>query len=186
MTIHDKEKDREKKDKKEGTLRLLMPGEIALAKSVFRSTIPYHKVWIHCGSYLPFGLQNDFVAMTPNGEIYFRHWYRDDYALTVPFLQHLFIHEMAHVWQREKGMNVIGRGLISWAVSYRYVLDGRLLSEYPMEQQAQIIADHFSLLAEGYDNWCELRKNNDVTLDGNISENVIRQQYANALRGFPW
>lgn len=30
MTIHDKEKDKEKKDKKEGTLRLLTSGEIAL------------------------------------------------------------------------------------------------------------------------------------------------------------
>ena len=72
MTIHDKEKDKEKKDKKEGTLRLLTSGEIALAKSVFRSTIPYHKVWIHFDSYLPFGLQDQYTAMAPNGEIYFR------------------------------------------------------------------------------------------------------------------
>jgi len=42
-------------------------------------------------------------------------------------------------------MNIIGRGLVSWLVSYRYTLDGRLLSEYPMEQQAQIIADNFVL-----------------------------------------
>ncbi|AXF58948.1 MULTISPECIES: type IV secretion protein Rhs [unclassified Leclercia] len=186
MTIHDKKKKAEQKEEKEGTLRLLTSGEIALAKSVFRSTIPYHKVWIHHDSYLPFGLQNKNTAMAPNGEIYFREHYREDYSLSVPFYKHMFIHEMVHVWQREKGMNVICRGLVSWAVSYRYVLDGRLLSEYPMEQQAQIISDHFILLAEGYIKWCGLRDLNVITLDGNISEPVIEKQYANALRGFPW
>lgn len=73
--------------------------------------------------------------MTPNGEIYFRFpLYRDDFSNLLPDMQHLFIHEMVHIWQREKGTNVILRGLVSWFVSYRYRLDGRLLSEYPMEQ----------------------------------------------------
>jgi len=190
MTIHDnnkKEKKEDKKeDKKEGSLRRLTTGEIALAKSVFRSTIPYHKVWIHHDSYLPFGMQDKNTAMAPDGEIYFREHYREDYSLSVPFYRHMFIHEMAHIWQREKGMNVIGRGLVSWAVSYRYVLDERLLSDYPMEQQSQIIADYFSLQVEGYIKWCELRESNTITLDGDIGEQVIRQQYVNALRGFPW
>ena len=92
MSIHDKKKKAEQKEEKEGSLRLLTSGEIVLAKSVYKSTIPYHKVWIHHDSYLPLGLQNKNTAMSPNGEIYFRHWYRDDYASTLPFLQHLFIH----------------------------------------------------------------------------------------------
>ena len=92
MTIHDKKKKTDQKEEKEGSLRLLTSGEITLAKSVYKSTIPYHKVWIHHDSYLPFGLQNKNTAMSPNGEIYFRHWYRDDYASALPFLQHLFIH----------------------------------------------------------------------------------------------
>jgi len=93
---------------------------------------------------------------------------------------------MAHVWQREKGMNVTGRGLAGRALSYRYELDERLLSEYPVAQQAQIIADHFTLQTEGYTKWREFRDNDVVTLDGNIHEPIIRQQYANTLRGFPW
>ena len=109
---------------KEGGTRLLTSGEIALAKTVFGSTIDHSMVWIHKGSYLPFDLQDKDTAMTPNGELYFRDWYRDDSSATLPFLQHLFIHEMSHVWQRTKGMNVIARGLISWMVSYRYRLDG--------------------------------------------------------------
>ncbi|MFB0713970.1 type VI secretion protein, partial [Buttiauxella noackiae] len=120
------------------------------------------------------------------GELYFLEWHRDDFSVTLPFLQHLFIHEMSHVWQRARGMNVIGRGLVSWMVSYRYKLDGRLLSEYPMEQQAQIIADNFTLQTVGYNKWGNLRNQGDITLDGDISEAVIRQKYKNALRGFPW
>ncbi|MCM5694986.1 MULTISPECIES: type IV secretion protein Rhs [unclassified Leclercia] len=138
---------------KEGGVRLLTTGEIQLAHSVFLSTIDYSKVWIHRESYLPFNLQDKNTAMTPDGEIYFRDQYCDDFSLTTDSLQHLFIHEMGHVWQREKGMNVIVRGLVSWMVSYRYTLDGRLLSEYPMEQQAQIIADNFVLQRFGYDAW---------------------------------
>ncbi|MBB3321049.1 MULTISPECIES: type IV secretion protein Rhs [unclassified Atlantibacter] len=171
----------------EGSLRRLTAGEIELARWVFMSTVPYHRVWIHCDSYLPFNLQDDHTAMTPNGEIYFRFpLYRDDFSKSLPDMQHLFIHEMVHIWQREKGMNVILRGLVSWYVSYRYRLDGRLLSEYPMEQQAQIIADNFTLKREGYRGWCNLIRSHDVTLDGDISESAIRRQYRHVLREFPW
>ncbi len=124
--------------------------------------------------------------MTPNGEIYFRDQCRDDFSQSTDDLQHMFIHEMSHVWQRAKGMNVIGRGLVSWIVSYRYTLDGRILSEYSMEQQAKIIADDFILQIHGYKSWITLRRSNDITLDGDISEGIIRKYYKKALRGFPW
>ncbi|MGL5424622.1 MAG: type IV secretion protein Rhs [Serratia fonticola] len=171
---------------KEGSTRLLTPGEITLAQSVFGSTIQYNTVWVHNASYLPFNLQNKDTAMTPNGELYFRNQYRDDFSIATDDFQHLFIHEMSHVWQRARGMNVIARGLVSWLVSYRYKLDGRLLNEYPMEQQAQIIADGFILQARGYQSWITLKRSNNVTLDGDISEPLIRQQYKKTLRGFPW
>ncbi|MDA2942443.1 type IV secretion protein Rhs [Enterobacter cloacae] len=173
---------------KEGGIRLLTLGEIKLAQSVFLSTIDYSKLWIHRESYLPFNLQDKNTAMTPNGEIYFRDLYFDDFSQTTDSFQHLFIHEMSHVWQREKGMNVIFRGLVSWMVSYRYTLDGRLLSEYPMEQQAQIIADNFVLQTFGYEIWSHLENKRypDITLNGDTSESVIREGYKNALRGFPW
>lgn len=171
---------------KEGGLRLLTQGEMLLARSVFSSTIEYPTVWIHRDSYLPFNLQNENTSMAPNGEIYFRNQYKDDFSQSTYDYQHLFIHEMSHVWQRMKGMNVISRGLVSWMVSYRYILDGRLLSEYPMEQQAQIIADNFVLQIHGYKTWVILRRSGDVSLDGDISENAIRKRYKEALRGFPW
>lgn len=135
---------------KEGALRLLTPGEIQLGRKVFSETITWHKVWIHHDSYLPLGLQNQSVAMSPDGEIYFREWYRNDFSREPFELQHLFIHEMSHVWQRERGMNVIARGLLSWAVSYHYTLNNRKLRQYPMKQRAQIIADYFLLKKFGY------------------------------------
>lgn len=81
---------------------------------------------------------------------------------------------------------MIFRGLVSWMVSYRYTLDGRLLSEYPMEQQAQIIADNFVLQTFGYEIWSHLENKRypDITLDGDTSESVIREGYKNALRVF--
>lgn len=51
------------KDTKDGSLRLMTLGEIKMAKEIFRDTIIYSKVWIHKGSYFPFGLQKKWVAM---------------------------------------------------------------------------------------------------------------------------
>ncbi|MGM1216643.1 hypothetical protein [Serratia marcescens] len=115
----------------EGITRALTPGEVNLARSVFGSTIFYQTVLVHCDSYLPFGLQNQYTAMSPNGELYFRRsLYERDYASQDPEAQHLFIHEMVHVWQHQKGMWVRARGLLSWAVSYQYRLDKPLLRHY--------------------------------------------------------
>ncbi|MGV3347005.1 type IV secretion protein Rhs [Enterobacteriaceae bacterium LUAb1] len=173
---------------KEESVRPLTFGEIQLAQSVFLSTIDYSKVWIHRESYLPFNVQDKNTAMTPNGEIYFRHQYVDDFSKTTDDLQHLFIHEMGHVWQREKGMKVSFREQVSWMVSDHYTLDGRVLSEYSLEQQAQIIADNFTLQTQGYKVWHRLwgGKNPAITLDGDMTESVIRKQYKMALQGFPW
>ncbi|CAE1146191.1 protein of unknown function [Serratia sp. Tan611] len=55
-----------------------------------------------------------------------------------------------------------------------------------MEQQAQIIADYFILHNYGYPVWLTLKRRGDVTLDGDFSESVIRRQYQEAMRYFPW
>ena len=172
--------------KKEGSLRLMTQGEIKLAKEIFKDTILYYKVWIHHASYLPFGLQHKEVAMAPNGELYFRNWYRADFSRERYELQHLFIHEMSHVWQRARGMNIFARGTVSWAVSYRYHLNGRPLRCYPMEQQAQIIADYFLLSKHGYRIWLGSRDDKMVTYDGDISEECVQESYQKTLSGFPW
>ena len=176
-----------KEQEKENTLRRLTSGEIALAKSVFMSSIPYHKIRIYRESYLPSGLQSERAERVTEDKIYCRPLlYREDYAQSLPEMQHLFIHEMAHVWQRVKRMNAIDHRQVSWITGYTYQLDGRLLAEYSMAQQAQIIADSFTLEMEGHKGWRDLIRFYDITLDDDLSEPVARQQYRHVLMNFPW
>ncbi|MEJ5064907.1 type IV secretion protein Rhs [Erwinia sp. MYb375] len=171
------------KDTKDGSLRLMTPGEIKMAREIFRDTINYPKVWIHKGSYLPFGLQLKRASMSPNGEMYLREYYSSDYSKTHFLYQHTFIHELSHVWQFQHGMNVKLRGLISWAAPYKYALDSWPLSTYRMEQQASIIADYYLLTQfNGHTNW---RMNRLCTNCDDLSFEELMQQYKYTLRAFP-
>ncbi|HFF8937772.1 MULTISPECIES: type IV secretion protein Rhs [Serratia] len=141
---------------KEGALRLMTLGEIAMARRVFGKSIVYNRVWIHCDSYLPFGLQGKHVGMSPNGEIYFREEeYLADFSKVNNYAkQHFFIHELAHVWQHQHGQWVRLRGAFSWAANYTYKLDAnKTLTKYSLEQQACIVADYWLLIQYGYDAW---------------------------------
>ncbi|BDH45145.1 hypothetical protein TUM12370_11890 [Salmonella enterica subsp. enterica serovar Choleraesuis] len=55
-----------------GGVRQLTIGEIALARTLFGSSLIYSKIWIHRESYPPFNMQPIDVAMTPNGELWLR------------------------------------------------------------------------------------------------------------------
>lgn len=168
---------------KEGTVRLLTIGEMSLVRSVFGDAINLSKVWIHCGSYLPFSLQNKYTAMTPNGELYFRsELYSTDYSTAEHTLKHLFIHEMAHVWQYQNGMWVKLRGSMSWAADYHYNFDGnKVLSDYSMEQQASIIADYYYLSTYGVGAWKALI---DRNYNGVFHDNIA-SYYKAVLFKFP-
>ncbi len=168
---------------KEGNVRLLTIGEMSLVRSIFGSSINLSKVWIHCGSYLPFSLQNKYTAMTPNGELYFRsELYSQDYSTEEPALKHLFIHEMTHVWQYQNGMWVKLRGSMSWAVDYHYHFDRKkVLSDYSMEQQASIVADYYYLSTYGIDEWKSLRNRN---YNGDFHDDIA-SQYKAVLYKFP-
>lgn len=142
--------------KEEGALRLMTLGEIVMARRVFGDSIVYSRVWIHCDSYFPFGLQTPGVAMAPNGELWFRkESYLDDFSGTNASVedQHTFIHELGHVWQHQHGQWVRMRGLFSWAAEYYYKLDKKRLKDYSLEQQASIIADYWLILVYGIDKW---------------------------------
>lgn len=72
---------REMNDIDRGGLRLLTLGEINLARTLYAFTIRYNEVWIHRSSYLPFNLQKNNYAMTPNGELYFQEGtYEPDFS----------------------------------------------------------------------------------------------------------
>lgn len=172
------------REPRDGSLRLMTSGEIRMAREIFRDTINYSKVWIHRGSYLPLGLQSRGTSMSPNGEMYFREFYSSDFSTAMRLNQHIFIHELSHVWQYQKGMEVKLRGLISWAVSYNYSLDSWPLSTFRMEQQASIIADYYILMQfNGHDYW---QRNNSCTNCEGLSYKDLLSRYEYTLRNFPW
>ncbi|URQ61051.1 type IV secretion protein Rhs [Pantoea alhagi] len=170
---------------KQGSLRLMTPGEINMAKTIFGNAIIYSRVWIHYDSYFPFGLQSQNVAMAPNGEIYMRdYFYAHDFsAISNIDKQHAFIHELTHVWQYQKGMWVRTRGLFSWAANYDYDFSGnKYLHDYTMEQQAQIVADYFLLYRYGYGVWND-EKGKLVSFIG-TKQDGIKADYERVLTHF--
>ncbi|MCQ6652736.1 type IV secretion protein Rhs [Escherichia coli] len=171
------------------SLRRMTSGELALARSIFENTIDYSKVWIHNEKYLPG--QGERTAMTPNGEMYYPDAvYSSDYSSqtmpgdreTVAGASHLFIHEMMHVWQYQKGYAVKLRGLFSWAANYHYDLNLQSISSYSMEQQASIVADYWLLINYGL--VADLANVNYVG-DTTESVNTLSEKYKKVLNLFP-
>lgn len=172
---------------KRGSLRLLSLGEINLASTLYGYTIHYNKIWIHRGSYLPFNMQSNNTAMTPNGEMWFQEGvYENDFSMPKRDRigqQHIFLHEMMHVWQQQRGMWVRFRGAFSWAADYTYSLDEEKLSDYSMEQQACIVSDYWLLKTYGfYGNTYLINLRN---YNPGISDDELIRDYQKILGGFP-
>ncbi|HEU4960552.1 MAG TPA: vgr related protein [Sphingomonas sp.] len=87
------------------------------------------------------------VVMAPRGCIHFHPagtLYRDDFAAASLADQGLFIHEMTHVWQHQRGIFLpLARHPFC---RYRYTLvPGRPFGRYGIEQQAEIVRHAFLL-----------------------------------------
>lgn len=131
----------------EGEARPLRGGEALMASHLFGGSINYRRVKVHNGEFLPFGLQPDDTAMTPNGEIYFNpKRFKEDFSQSTFNDRHWFMHEMVHVWQHQLGYPVMLRGAIRIGVEYEYELDAaKKLCDYNMEAQGDLLADYFAL-----------------------------------------
>lgn len=128
--------------------RALTPAEVSLASSVFGGAIDYAKVQVHNRKYAFFQPRN--VAMSPDGGLWFHpkgSLYCDDFCTRHADEQGLFIHEMTHVWQRQKGIFLpLARHPFC---RYSYSLKpGWPLERYGIEQQAEIVR-HAFLLRQG-------------------------------------
>ena len=135
--------------------RDLHQDEINLIVKIFKNAIDTKLVKIHKGEYLAWVQGSS--AMTPDGTIYFpEEVYVENFADTNSVrssLTHLFIHEMARVWQHQLGYKNFDRGwdiakqggyIGGLAYNYSIVIAKRKdLSEFNMEQQASIIADYY-------------------------------------------
>ena len=116
-----------------------------MATLLFGGSIDYRRVRIHARRYMP--LQPKNCCMTPNGSMYFhRSCFLPDYSRANPSAVHWFIHEMVHVWQFQLGYAVRLRGAVRLGLSYDYELvPGRVLADYNMEAQGDLLADYFVL-----------------------------------------
>ncbi|WP_431256642.1 hypothetical protein ACQ86G_18260 [Roseateles chitinivorans] len=131
----------------DGGERGLTTGEIAMARLLFKDALDYTVIKVHKDEYLPFGLQPDDTAMTPNGEMYFnKAYFKEDFSQGEDGDKHWFMHEMVHVWQHQLGYWVRLRGAIRIGLSYKYELKaGQTLGDYNMESQGDLLADYFAL-----------------------------------------
>lgn len=125
--------------------RPLTDGETALAASIFGQAIDYGRVRIHRRRWWPF--QTRLVTMAPDGHIWFHpdspHWC-EDFAAAGIAGQGLFVHEMTHVWQRQKGIFLPLARHPFCRYHYRLTPDWPL-ERYGIEQQAEIVRHAFLL-----------------------------------------
>ena len=130
------------------TGRPLTAAEIDLARSVFGSSIDYAPVCIHNRKWAFF--QPRGTVMAPDGHIWFHprgDAYCDDFCARSVDAQGLFVHEMTHVWQRQKGIYLPLRR--HPFCRYGYALKpGQSFVRYGIEQQAEIVR-HAFLIREG-------------------------------------
>ncbi len=127
--------------------RGLTPGEVALARAMFGAAIDYAAVRIARQRWAFFQPRN--VVMAPRGTIHFHPRgpsYRDDFAEAPLDLQGLFIHEMCHVWQHQRGIFLPLARHPFCRYHYSFV-PGWPLARYGIEQQAEIVRHAFMLRA---------------------------------------
>ena len=128
--------------------RPLTKGETALAASVFGDRIDYAPVRISRRKWAFF--QPRDTVMAPRGCIHFHpggHQYREDFAAAALTDQGLFIHEMVHIWQHQRGI-FLPLARHPWC-RYDYALKpGQPLHRYGIEQQGEIVR-HAFLLRQG-------------------------------------
>ncbi|MES2442611.1 MAG: vgr related protein [Pseudomonadota bacterium] len=127
------------------TGRPLTAAEVALARSVFHGAIDYARARIHNRKWAFF--QPRRTTMAPLGHIHFHPeggLYRDDFGHAPLEAQGLFIHEMVHVWQHQRGIFLPLRRHPFCRYDYALV-PGRPLARYGLEQQGEIVRHAFLL-----------------------------------------
>lgn len=119
-----------------------------MARTIFGDAIDYRAVRIIHRKWAFF--QPRSVTMAPRGNIHFHprgDSYCDCFAGTGPAMQGHLIHELTHVWQHQKGMNLVLRRHPFCRYSYA-LKPGWTLARYGIEQQAEIVR-HVFLMRRG-------------------------------------
>ena len=125
--------------------RVLTPGEIELARSIFGDAIDYPRVRLVRRKWWPF--QPPGTAMAPAGNIHFhpeQGGWSEDFSTEPLSSQGFFIHELTHVWQAQaKGRWYLPLRRHPFC-RYDYALKpGKAFRAYNPEQQAEIVRHIF-------------------------------------------
>ena len=128
--------------------RPLTAAEIDLARFMFGDAVDYARVRVRNRKWIFF--QPRRTTMAPMGHIHFHPGgglYREDFGDAPLAAQGLFIHEMVHVWQHQRGIFLPIRRHPFCRYDYR-LIPGRRFEAYGIEQQAEIVT-HAFLLRQG-------------------------------------
>lgn len=132
------------------TGRPLTNEEVALARTVFGDALAYDRVRIHNRKWWPF--QPRRVTMAPDGDLWFHPdggLYCDDFCASPLTIQGLFVHEMTHAWQAQRGGKYYLPLMRHPFCRYDYRIEpGKPFARYGLEQQAEIVR-HAFLLKQG-------------------------------------
>lgn len=130
--------------------RPLTHGEVAIARSVFGAALDVGPVTLRRAKW--FALQPRATVMAPDGHLWFhpkgREW-RDDFAAAGLAARTLFVHELVHVWQRQRGIDLVLRRPPMPRYRYLPLLPGKPFGRYGLEQQACIVADAYFIREGG-------------------------------------
>ena len=127
------------------TSRSLTIGERALARSIFADAIDLDRVEVRRRRW--WFLQQRDIVMAPRGHIHFHPdatTWSDDFSQEHLGLQGLFVHEMCHVWQHQRGVFLPLARHPFCRYHYSFV-PGWPLKRYGVEQQAEIVRHAFML-----------------------------------------
>lgn len=116
-----------------------------MARSIFGDAIDYDGVRIVRRKWAFF--QPRKVTMAPRGAIHFHpkgNAYCDCFASDTIGSQGHLIHELVHVWQHQRGVNLVLRRHPFCRYSYA-IKPGWTLDRYGIEQQAEIVRHTFLL-----------------------------------------
>ena len=130
------------------TGRTLTNAERALALDMFKDSLDLDKVRIFHRKWWPF--QPRGITMAPRGAIHFHpdgRAYCDCFGQASLGDQGHFMHEMVHVWQHQRGINLLIKRHPFCRYSYA-VKPGWSLAQYGLEQQAEIVR-HVFLMRNG-------------------------------------
>ncbi|WP_294092359.1 vgr related protein [Sphingomonas sp.] len=125
--------------------RPLTSGEIALAASVFGDAIDYSRARVANSKWAFF--QPVKTVMAPTGTIHFHpksDKYSEDFSTAHIGVQGLFIHEMTHIWQHQKGIFLPLRRHPFCRYDYA-IRPGQKFEKYGLEQQAELVRHAFLL-----------------------------------------